>query len=36
MIEVKADAGQEFAKERNSGEMVALTFIEGLAVGMCQ
>jgi len=36
MIEVETDAGREFAKELNSGEMVALTFTEGLAVGIVE
>ncbi len=36
MIEVETDAGREFAKELYSGEMVALTFTEGLAVGIVE
>lgn len=36
MIEVETDAGREFAKELNSGEMIALTFTEGLAVGIVE
>lgn len=36
MIEVKTDVGREFAKELNSGEMVALTYHEGLMIGIVE
>lgn len=34
MIEVETDAGREFAAELKAGDRVALTFTEGLAVGI--
>lgn len=36
MIEVETEAGRKFATELSSGEKVALTFTEGLAVGIVE
>jgi len=36
MIDVKSDAGRAFASELKAGDMVALTFAEGLAVGIVE
>ena len=36
MIEVASDAGREFASELKAGDKVALTFTEGLAVGIVE
>ncbi|MFK7882126.1 hypothetical protein [Roseobacter sp.] len=36
MIDVETDAGRAFASDLKAGDMVALTFTEGLAVGIVQ
>ena len=36
MIEVKSDAGRAFASDLKAGDMVALTFAEGLALGIVE
>jgi hypothetical protein len=36
LIEVATDAGRDFAAELSTGDMVALTFTEGLAVGIVE
>lgn len=36
MIEIQSDEGREFAAGLSKGDMVALTFIEGLAVGIVE
>jgi len=35
-IEVESEAGREFATKLSAGDMVALTFVEGIAVGIVE